>query len=212
MTVTAVERAWQWRDWCAIRRDRSRERTGFFSVGTGDGQTDIEGHVTVDLGGGGFGVRLEGDYNRQLAADILARVALPTQPFAGSGAITVVRNDPGDITTIAARPFVRLVRDFAIQGTALYWSRGADAVTYATAADSLPGVSRERPRDRYQGKGNGARDRHHLLESGIASFGRTGLPVDAGWSYERVIKGSDGRVPNSHSFTARFRLYFGLFN
>ena len=102
-------------------------------MGTGDGQTDLEmtrhGRPRRRER---LACRLEGDYNRQLAADILARVAAPTQPFAGSGAITVVRNDPGDITTIAARPFFRLARDFAIQGTALYWSRGADAVTYAT--------------------------------------------------------------------------------
>ncbi len=183
-----------------------------FSVGTGDGQTDIEGHVTVDLGGGGFGVRLEGDYNRQLAADILARVALPTQPFAGTGEITVVRNDPGDITTIAARPFVRLVRDFAIQGTALYWSRGADAVTYATAADSLPGVSANVLATDTKAKATVLGIGIIYSNPGSLRSGGRGLPVDAGWSYERVIKGSGGRVPNTHSFTARFRLYFGLFN
>lgn len=40
--------------------------------------------------------------------------------------------------------------------------------------------------------------------------GRRGLPVDAGWSYERVVKGSGGRVPDIHRLRARFRLYFGL--
>ncbi len=67
-------------------------------------------------------------------------MAAPTQPFAGSGFITAVRNDPGDITTIAARPFFRLARTLAIQGTAMRWSRGADNVSYASAADEIPGV------------------------------------------------------------------------
>jgi hypothetical protein len=182
-----------------------------FSVGTGDGQTDIEGHVTLDLGGGNFGLRLEGDYNRQLAADFLARVAPPSQPFVGSGAITVVHNDPGDITTIAARPFVRLVRDLAIQGTALYWSRGADAVTYLTTADSLPGVNAGVLATGTDAKATVLGIGITYSNPGALRPGGRGLPVDAGWNYERVIKGTGGRVANTHSFTARFRVYFGLF-
>ena len=182
-----------------------------FSVGTGDGQTDIEGHVTLDLGGGKYGIRLEGDYNRQLAADILARVAPASQPFAGSSAITIVRNDPGDITTIAARPFVRLVQDLAIQGTAIYWSRGADAVTYSTEADSLPGVSAGVLATGTDAKATALGIGIIYSNPGALRPGGRGLPVDAGWSYERVVHASGGRVANAHSFTARFRVYFGLF-
>jgi hypothetical protein len=40
--------------------------------------------------------------------------------------------------------------------------------------------------------------------------GGRGLPVDAGWSYERVIGASGGRVPNIHRVRAGLRLYFGL--
>ena len=40
--------------------------------------------------------------------------------------------------------------------------------------------------------------------------GGTGLPVDAGWTYERVIGASGGIVPDIHRIRARFRLYFGL--
>jgi hypothetical protein len=41
--------------------------------------------------------------------------------------------------------------------------------------------------------------------------GGSGLPVDAGWSYERVVKASGGRVPNRHTMRAMFRVYFRLF-
>jgi hypothetical protein len=182
-----------------------------FLVGTGDGQTDLEGRATVDLGSGAIGVRLEGGYTRQLAADIVTRVAPPSQPFTGIGAITVVRNDPGDITTFGARPFFRLARSFAIQGTALHWSRGADAVTYATPADSLPDVSASVLATDTKASAT-------VLGIGItyANLGRlnpggSGLPVEAGWSYERVVSASGGRVPNKHGFAAHLRVYFGLF-
>jgi hypothetical protein len=183
-----------------------------FLVGTGDGQTDVEGHATLDLGKGAVGVRLEGDYNRQFAADILTRVTPPSQPLNGRGFISRVRTDPGDITTLAARPFFRLAPSFAIQGTALHWSRGADALTYATDADSIPGVDSNVLETDTKASAT-------VLGLGItyANFGRlrpggSGVPVEAGWSYERVVSASGGRVPNKHSFTAWFRFYFGLFS
>ncbi len=182
-----------------------------FAVGTGDGQTDVETKVTADLGSGSVGVRVEGDYNRQLASDITARVARPTQPFAGSGLITLVRNDPGDVASLAVRPFFRLARTLAIQGTAMYWSRGADKVNYASAADQIDGVD---PAVLTLGtKATAAVLGIGLTYAnpGALRPGGHGLPVDAGWSYERVVRATGGRVPNVHAFTARFRVYFGLF-
>ncbi|MCI0585173.1 MAG: hypothetical protein L0227_20155, partial [Chloroflexi bacterium] len=59
-----------------------RARTDrLLAVGTGDGQTDVEIRGVVDLGTGNVGVRLEGGYNRQLAGDVIERVAPPSQPF-----------------------------------------------------------------------------------------------------------------------------------
>jgi hypothetical protein len=40
--------------------------------------------------------------------------------------------------------------------------------------------------------------------------GGTGLPVDAGWTYERVVSASGGNVPDVHRIRARLRLYFGI--
>lgn len=182
-----------------------------FAVGTGDGQTDIEMKVTADLGSGNVGVRVEGDYNRQFPSDITTRVAPPTQPFAGSALISLVRSDPGDIVTIAVRPFFRLARTLAIQGTALHWTRGADAVSFAGPGDELPGVDPAV-------LATGTKATATVLGIGLTYAnpgalrpGGRGLPVDAGWSYERVVKATGGRVPNRHAMTARFRVYFGLF-
>jgi hypothetical protein len=40
--------------------------------------------------------------------------------------------------------------------------------------------------------------------------GGSGLPIDAGWNYERVIRSGSGTVPNAHRLQGRFRVYFGL--
>jgi hypothetical protein len=34
--------------------------------------------------------------------------------------------------------------------------------------------------------------------------------VDASWTYERVLRGGGGRVPDSHAIRARLNVYFGL--
>jgi hypothetical protein len=40
--------------------------------------------------------------------------------------------------------------------------------------------------------------------------GGTGLPVDAGWTYERIMSASGGIVPDVHRIRGRLRLYFGI--
>ncbi|MGH7498671.1 MAG: hypothetical protein ACREL3_07460, partial [Gemmatimonadales bacterium] len=182
-----------------------------FAVGTGDGQTDLEMRVTADLGTGNVGVRLEGDYNRQLPADIAARVAPATAPFAGTGLVTIVRNDPGDITTLTARPFFRLARTLAIQGTVLHWSRGADNVTYPSAADEIPGVDPSVLTVDTKATATVLGIGLTYANPGALRPGGKGLPVDAGWSYQRVVRATGGRVANTHSLTAHFRVYFRLF-
>lgn len=182
-----------------------------FAIGTGDGQTDLEVRATVDLGSGNVGVRLEGDYNRQLPSDITARVAAPSQPLTGIGLITAVRDNPGDVTTVAARPFFRLARTLAIQGTALRWSRGADEVSYASAADEIAGVDASVLAIDTKASATVLGIGLTYSNPGAMRPGGKGLPVDAAWSYERVVKATGGRVANTHSMTARFRVYFGLF-
>jgi hypothetical protein len=181
------------------------------ALGTGDGQTDIEGRVTADLGGGRWGLRAEGLYNRQLAADYLARVAPPTQPLAPVDLLSAVRRDPGDIVSVAVRPFFRLAPTFALQGLAMLWTHGADEVSYLTGEDEIPGVDAAV-------LAQGSKASVTMLGIGVtySSPGRfreggSGMPVDASFGYERIVRESDGIVPDRHAFRARFRTYFRLF-
>lgn len=180
------------------------------AIGTGDGQTDVELRGVVDLGSGNVGLRLEAGYNRQLAGDVVERIASPLEPFPARSLLANVRLDPGDVTTLAVRPFFRLARTLALIGSLERWSRGRDAVEYLSEADAIPGVD---PGVLAEGSDASAT----MMSVGVTYSnpgslrpGGTGLPVDAGWSYERVISASGGIVPDSHRVRARLRLYFGI--
>jgi hypothetical protein len=179
-------------------------------IGTGGEQTDIQVDVVTDLGAGAFGARLTGTYVRQLASTIQARVAPPSQPFAGPDRLALVRRDPGDIISIDVRPFYRLARTLALQAGLQHWTRTMDKVTYASAAAALPGVDAS-----VLAEETGANAT--LLSAGVTfsnpgrfRAGGSGLPVDASWSYERVLRSGKGRVPDTHRVRASFRMYFGL--
>ena len=179
-------------------------------IGTGDGQTDIQIDLVTDLGAGAFGARLAGTYVRQLPSNVLARVAPPGQPFVGSDRLALVRRNPGDIVAIDVRPFFRLARTLALQAGVQHWNRKADQVSYASPSEALPGVDASVLAEETAANAT-------LLSAGITysnpgRFGREGmgLPVDASWSYERVLRSKKGRVPDTHRVQARLRLYFGL--
>jgi hypothetical protein len=181
------------------------------ALGTGDGQTDVELRLTTDLGAGRWGLRAEGMYNRQLAADYLVRVAPPTQPLAGIDLLSVVRRDPGDVVSLAVRPFFRLAPTLAIQGSAMRWSRGADEVGYLTPADSVPGVSASVVAQDTKASATVLGIGITYSSPGRLRPGGKGLPVDASWTYERVVGASGGLVPDSHRTRASLRVYFDLF-
>jgi hypothetical protein len=189
------------------RRDLSNHP---LDIGTGDGQTDIQLDVVTDLGSGVLGARLTGTYLRQLPSTILVRVTRPSQPFVGPDRLAFVRRDPGDIIAIGVRPFYRLARTLALQAGVEHWTRGTDQVTYASPADALPGVDPSVLAEDSKADAT-------MLSVGITYSnpgglrpGGTGLPVDASWSYERVLRAGGGRVPDTHALRARFRVYFGL--
>ena len=178
-------------------------------IGTGDGQTDIQLDLTTDLGAGSFGARVAGSYVRQLPSSIQQRVAAPGV-LAGSDRLSVVRRDPGDIIAVSVQPFFRLARTFALQAGLQHWSRKTDGVSYRSPGDALPGVD---PGVLAEGTAANAT----VLSAGMtyANQGRlrpggTGLPVEASWGYERVLRSGNGLVPNAHRVRGQFRMYFGL--
>jgi hypothetical protein len=213
------------------RWDRGRSRGGFraavsglvrfptglreqpdrpLDIGTGDGQTDIQIDLVTDVGAGALGARLAGTYVRQLPSNVLARVAPLDQPFVGPDRLALVRWNPGDIIAIDVRPFFRLARTLALQAGVQYWNRSVDQVSYASPSQEVPGVAAGVLAEETAANAT-------VLSAGITysnpgrfSPGGTGLPVDGSWSYERVVRSSQGRVPNTHRVQAKLRMYFGL--
>jgi len=181
------------------------------SLGTGDGQTDLELRVTTDLGKGRWGTRLEADYNRQFPANYSLRVAPHTQPFPAVDLLTILRRDPGDIVSLTAHPFFRLAPTVALLGTISHWSRQADEVSYATAADEIPGVSASVLAEDTKANATVLGIGISYANLGSMRQGGNGLPVDATWSYERVVSAGGGIVPNAHRVRASLRVYLGLF-
>ena len=187
-----------------------RDRTDrLLDIGTGGEQTDLQIDLVADLGSGLFGARLAGSYVRQLSSEIQARLGEPGQ-IVGPDRLSFVRRDPGDIVAFSVQPFFRLARTLALQAGVQRWSRKIDQVSYRSPSDALPGID---PGILAQETAANAT----VLSAGITysnpgrlGLGGRGLPVDAGWTYERVIRSGSGRVPNAHRITGRFRMYFGL--
>jgi hypothetical protein len=188
-----------------------RERSDHpLDIGTGDGQTDLQVDLVTDLGAGAFGARVTGSYVRQLAADILTRVALPSQPFAGSDRLAMVHWDPGDIVAIGVHPFYRLARTFALRAGVDHWSRSTDSYVYSTPADALPGIDANVLAEESAANATVLALGFTYSNPGALRRGGTGMPVDAGWTYERVLRAGGGRVPDSHAVRGLLRVYFGL--
>jgi hypothetical protein len=189
------------------RRDRSDHP---LDIGTGDGQTDIQVEVVTDIGAGALGARLSGTYLRQLPANIVVRVTRPSQPMVGPDRLALVRWDPGDVISIGVHPFYRLARTLALQAGVDHWSRSTDHYSYASPAGALPGIDANVLAE--ESKANAT-----MLSVGITYSnpgglrpGGKGLPVDANWSYERMLRAGGGRVPDTHRVTGQFRVYFGV--
>jgi hypothetical protein len=179
-------------------------------IGTGEGQTDIQVDLVTDIGSGPLGARLSGTYVRQLPANVLARVTSPSQPFVGPDRLTLVRWDPGDIISIGVRPFYRLARTLALQAGAEHWLHGTDHYSYPSPANALPNIDPNVMAE--ESKVNAT-----MLSLGITYSnpggtrpGGRGLPVDASWAYERILRAGGGRVPDTHRLSAGVRVYFQL--
>ena len=99
----------------------------------------------------------------------------------------------------------------AIQASAMRWSRGADEVGYLTPADSIPGVSASVVAEDSKVSATVLGIGITYSSPGRLRPGGKGLPVDASWTYERVVGASGGIVPDRHAVRARLRVYFGIF-
>lgn len=179
-------------------------------LGTGDAQTDVQVDLVTDVGAGPIGARFRATYVRQLASTLDFRVTAPSQPLVGPDRLRFVRRDPGDVLTLGVHPFFRLARTFALQAELNHWSRGTDNYTYSSPADELPGVDANVLAEDSKVDATALGIGITYANFGGLRRGGRGLPVDASWHYERILRSSGGRVPNAHVLRGQFRVYFGV--
>jgi hypothetical protein len=189
-------------------RDRSDR---LLDLGSGDGQTDVELNVVTDVGGRRWGARFTGTYVRQLQADVVQRVTGPDQPLVGPERLAAVRWNPGDVFAVGARPFYRVANTLALQAGVDHWRRGADDVSYATAADAIPDVPAAVLATDTKASATSIAAGLTYANLGALRPGGKGLPVEASWLFERVVSSGEGRVPAVQRVRASLRLYFQLF-
>ena len=108
------------------------------------------------------------------------------------------------------RPFFRLARTFALTGSLERWSKGQDAVEYRSEADAIPGVDASVLAQDTDASATLVSFGMSYSNPGALRPGGTGLPVDAGWTYERIVSASGGIVPDTHRIRTRLRVYFDL--
>jgi hypothetical protein len=91
-----------------------------------------------------------------------------------------------------------------------HWTRKAEEASYASAADSLTDIPSSLLAEESSANATLISAGITYANPGALRRGGTGWPVDAGWTYERVLRSGGGRVPDSHAVRGRLRLYFGL--
>lgn len=178
-------------------------------VGTGNGRYEAGASGTADLGAGGIGARLSGGYLVRFPTLRVRRVADPGQPYADAFRLTNVRYNAGDVLTLGARPFLRLARNIAVHGQADYTRIGADAVSYYTSGDAIPGLSANVLSE-------SART-NLAVGGGISYVGRAaheceqgrkcGWPIEAAWNYTTVVRATGGRVEKFRTTRLEIRWY-----
>jgi hypothetical protein len=171
--------------------------TRLVRIGTGDGQTDLEGTAALDVGAGTVGARFQGTWVRQQPTSIVANADDPRVPAEPESPLDRVRWDPGDVLRVGVRPYLRLAPALGLQ-LGLDWER--------READRFPD----------QGLADGEEESRWILSAGMSYAnlgglvpGGRGLPLDAEWRWYHTVKQDVGYDPGG--VLVRLRLYGRLF-
>jgi len=174
---------------------------------TGAGTTVLRGLAAVDLGWGAMGMRLQGGYTARMSTTVTRRVGTPVEALVPAFRTANLEQSGGGEFRVGVQPYIRLARAFGVVLSADYLNRSEEQFTYATAADSVPGIPAA-----LLNSGTGAS--RVVLGVGMAYSGIGGRPdtskvqpLDAGWKWETVIASSGGIVTKWTAVQVFFRYY-----
>lgn len=178
--------------------------------GTGDRQLDVEVGGVVEVGRGRFGMRADASWRGQFTGERSARIGTRDQFLLPTSLGADLSWNPGDVVTVQVQPFFRIAQRLALTGVVRHWRKGADDWRYRDEAAAIPGVD---PAIMNTGTaadatiaGIGISYRH----DGRHDDGKVLMPVEAGFSLERIVATSRGLVTAAPSTKMYFRVYWPL--
>jgi hypothetical protein len=176
----------------------------FLDLGHGDGQTDYEGRIALELAAGRFALASGARYGIQGEATLTKRVALPEVPMPGIETRQLVRWSPAPYVSVDVTPTLRLTEELVVTGHYRYFGKGHD--TFALV-DPVPGLD----------AGVLAREtgmRLHHVGAGLSyatvdkwSAGVAPRPFELHLRLLRAVAGSGGHTPVSTHIEAGIRLF-----
>jgi hypothetical protein len=189
-------------------RTSTRPRAGgFFDVGTGDRQPDLQLGLAADGLYGRFGARVSAGYNLQLAGKANQRISTPTQPIAYANTLAGLENNLGDELMVGITPFFRLAPTFGLVAGVSHTRKGKDTWSLLPGQDSIPGAPPELLGLDSEASWTTARAGLSFSSPLGVAQGKPRLPLDAGLMWEGVIASSGGRTPKASSLRFLLRLY-----
>lgn len=174
---------------------------------TGPGTQTVVALGAVDLGGGLVGARLAAGYTAHLAGTFERRVGAPAEALVPVARLATVRQSGGNEWRVSVAPHLRVAKFFGLQATGSWATRSAREFSYASTADSVPGIPAS-----LLAEGTGA-SRLELGVGAIYSSGGTrpdGTPyraVDAGWMWRTIVASSGGIQTRWSGMQFFFRYY-----
>jgi len=188
-----------------------------FDLPAGDGQTDVEGRVFVNLETARFGLWADARYGVQTSTVVARRVGPPDAVFRSPAGLRNVEWDPGDYLRLEVAPRIQLTREVALSAGWHLWSKGEDTFE---AAPPDPGEPPAPPADALNLFSDVSllaaetEETRHGVGVGLTystlrawQEGRTSVPFEGRVRVRKAIAGSGGRTPETLHLEFGLRLY-----
>ncbi len=198
---------------------QSDSPNNFIDIGTGNGQTDLEGRLFADLlVGSHFWQSFVVRYNDQLADNQFMRIIdLPNKELAPLYRRQKVRRDLGNAFEFETSPRIVLNDFFAVSGQYLYRHKGQDHYTGTFAVDSAVTGFADITLDAST-LDLETETTEHRLGGGISfsnlfafQEGKAKIPFEATYLHWQTVKGAGGNQLKFFTDQIQLRLYARLF-
>jgi hypothetical protein len=186
----------------------SAPRPGYLlDQGSGDGQPDLEFGGTVEFGRGRFGLRGNALLTLQLAGTSAEQPATRDQLLRPARVTALFSRNPGDLLTVTAQPFYRIVPHFALTALVQYQRRGGDQLAWADPSTAIDGLDLATLVRGTAANATRVGVGLSFVHDGRNREGLLKMPVEAGFSIERTVASSAGVVATPLTSRVVFRVY-----